>query len=209
MAESAPCDPKPSGGSAFRTASRDPGAKGFGEAVFLGLGSNLGDRVGHLTHGLRVLEREGLRVLAVSPVVETPAIGAEGQPPFVNLVAACSWKGSPEALLALMLQVEAGAGRARPFPNAPRTLDIDLLFFGEDIVRAPGVRVPHPRWRERRFVVEPLRMLAPDLVDPETGLTVAEIGEIWPLEPKQIKQVGSGEALLEGPPGFRVEVASG
>lgn len=173
------------------------------------MGSNIGDRVGYLRHGLGALEQGGVRVLAVSPVVETPAIGVEGQPPFVNLVAACSWKGSPEALLALMLQVEAGAGRARPFPNAPRTLDIDLLFFGKDIVRARGIQVPHPRWRVRRFVVEPLRMLAPDLVDPETGLTVDETARLWPQEPTEIKELGSGETLLEGHPGFKVEVESG
>jgi 2-amino-4-hydroxy-6-hydroxymethyldihydropteridine diphosphokinase len=192
-----------SGGSAFRTSWRSRGKTGLGETIFLGLGSNLGDRVAALRQGLRTLEQGGVRVLAVSPLVETSAIGLEDQPPFVNLVAACSWKGGPEALLKLILQVEEGAGRTRPFANAPRTLDIDLLFFGEDILRVPGIQVPHPRWRGRRFVVQPLRALAPDLVDPETGLTVEEIARIWPQEPKEIRELGSGEALFGGRPGVQ------
>ena len=87
MAESAPPDVKPFDG----TALRNSGVRRSGQAVFLGLGSNLGDRFGHLKDGLRALGREGVRVLALSPVVETAAIGVAGQPPFVNLVAACCW----------------------------------------------------------------------------------------------------------------------
>jgi 2-amino-4-hydroxy-6-hydroxymethyldihydropteridine diphosphokinase len=169
----------------------------------------LGDRIAALRQGLRALQQGGVRVLAVSPLVEASAIGLENQPSFLNLVAACSWPGGPEALMTLISEVEEEAGRIRPFPNAPRTLDIDLLFFGEKILRVPGIQVPHPRWKGRRFVVQPLQALAPDLVDPETGLTVEEIGGIWLQEPNEVEELGSGEALLEGAPESRVEIELG
>lgn len=157
--------------------------------VFLGLGSNLGDRWGFLGAGLECLSAEGLRLTAVSPVVETMALGADEQPPFLNLVSAGIWTGTPETLLEAMRVTEAQAGRTRPYPGAPRTLDVDLIFFGQRIVRTPELRVPHPRWKERSFVVRPLQRLAPEFVDPETGLTVDEIAGIWPMEPEVLRWV--------------------
>lgn len=163
--------------------------------VFLGLGSNLGDRIGHLRVGLHALARGGLTIERVSSVVETPAVGYENQPPFLNLVVAGKWADGPEDLLALMHRTEAGAGRTRPFQDAPRTLDVDLIFFGARIVRHPGLRVPHPRWKERSFVARPLQQVAPKLVDPETGLTVEEICAVWPLLPKEMDEVLAGQDL--------------
>lgn len=157
--------------------------------VLLGLGSNLGDRMGLLRRGLRTLARGGFAIERVSSVVETPAVGYENQPSFLNLVAVGGWEDGPEDLLALMHHTEAEAGRTRPFPDAPRTLDVDLLFFGGFIIRRPGLRVPHPRWKERSFVARPLQQVAPDLVDPETGLTVREICSFWPLLPKEMDEV--------------------
>ena len=80
---------------------------------------------------------------------------------------------SPRALLDALLAIERERGRERPYPNAPRTLDLDLILFGDAVIDEPGLVVPHPRFRERRFVLEPLAEIAPDLVDPVSGLTVA------------------------------------
>jgi 2-amino-4-hydroxy-6-hydroxymethyldihydropteridine diphosphokinase len=157
--------------------------------VFLGLGSNLGDRIGFLRRGLQALARGGLLIERVSSVVETPAVGYEDQPPFLNLVAGGGWKGGPDDLLALMGRTEVEAGRTRPFPDAPRTLDVDLIFFGTLIIRRPELRVPHLRWKERSFVARPLQQVAPELVDPETGLTVNEICRCWPQEPEEVDEV--------------------
>jgi len=163
--------------------------------VVLGLGSNLGDRIGHLRDGLHALAGGGLALERVSSVVETPAVGHENQPSFLNLVAVGGWEGGPEDLLALMRRTEAGAGRTRPFQNAPRTLDVDLIFFGALILRRPELRVPHPRWRERSFVARPLQQVAPKLVDPETGLTVEEICSVWPQLPEEVDEVLTAQDL--------------
>ena len=165
------------------------------EAVFLGLGSNLGDRLGYLARGLRSLTAGGLVIERISEVVETPAIGHEDQPPFLNLVVEGCWGGTPEALMSLMGQVERDSGRERPFPNAPRTLDVDLIFFGDRILRMPDLRVPHPRWKDRSFVVQPLQNLAASFRDPETGLTVEEIGHAFTQEPVEIVEVLEGRAF--------------
>jgi 2-amino-4-hydroxy-6-hydroxymethyldihydropteridine diphosphokinase len=157
--------------------------------VFLGLGSNLGDRLRFLEEGVYALQRGGVAVTTLSSVVETPAIGSEGQPPFLNLVVAGEWVGEPDALSEVMVAAERRAGRERPFPNAPRTLDVDLLFFGDLIIRTDHLRVPHPHWKGRSFVVQPLQQLASGLVDPETGLTVQEIARFWPQQPGKITRV--------------------
>jgi 2-amino-4-hydroxy-6-hydroxymethyldihydropteridine diphosphokinase len=81
----------------------------------------------------------------------------------------------PAALIAALLEIERRRGRERPYPNAPRTLDLDLILASDRIVREPGAHVPHPRFRERRFVLEPLASIAPDMVDPVTGLTAGEL----------------------------------
>ena len=168
--------------------------------AFLGLGSNLGDRIGLLRGGLQALARGGFKVHRVSSVVETPAVGYEDQPSFLNLVAAGEWERRPEDLLALIRRAEDEAGRTRPFPGAPRTLDVDLIFFGSLIVRLPGLRVPHPRWRIRSFVARPLQQVAREFVDPETGFTVDEVCRFWPQEPEEVDEVPEIEVFTwKGP----------
>ncbi len=163
----------------------------------LGLGSNLGDRLGFLRKGVGDLAAGGVEVESVSSVFETPPVGYLDQPPFLNLVLAGRTRRSPKGILELIREVEAAAGRERSFPDAPRTLDVDLLFLGERIVRLPGLRVPHPRWRNRSFVVRPLAEILPGLRDPETGCTVGEIAARWPLEPGKIRLVEGPEALRD------------
>lgn len=162
------------------------------ERVVVALGSNLGDRLGNLSLGVSRLEEEGFGLDSLSSVFETPAIGFLDQPPFLNMVTVGTTGLDPQGLLSLLQSIEEEAGRERGFSNAPRTLDLDLVFFKGRILREAGLRVPHPRWKERSFVVRPLQSLCPDLVDPETGLRVDEVWRIWPQRPEEIREVLSG-----------------
>lgn len=138
------------------------------------LGSNLGERDAHLTYALSQLS-DVLQDLRASSFHETEAEGLASQPPFLN-AAAVGWSRlTPAATLERLLAIERERGRERPFPGAPRTLDLDLVLHGHAIISRPGLEVPHPRFRQRRFVLAPLAEVAPDLVDPATGLTVREL----------------------------------
>jgi 2-amino-4-hydroxy-6-hydroxymethyldihydropteridine diphosphokinase len=146
------------------------------DRVAVALGSNLGDRVAHLDHAVARLQGV-LRKLKISRYFETAPVGVVGpQPLYLNAAAVGETILPPRALLDLLLGIERERGRERPaVPNAPRTLDLDLILFGGLIIDEPDLVVPHPRFRERRFVLEPLVEVAPDLVDPSTGETVATL----------------------------------
>ncbi|HXH06668.1 MAG TPA: 2-amino-4-hydroxy-6-hydroxymethyldihydropteridine diphosphokinase [Vicinamibacterales bacterium] len=142
--------------------------------IAVSLGSNLGDRRAHLDYAAARL-RALLAETVVSSYIETEPVGVGPQPPFLN-AAAVGWSAAaPEALLEALLGIERERGRERPFPGAPRTLDLDLILVGDLIVDRPDLRLPHPRFRERRFVLEPLAEIAPDLRDPVTGRTIAAL----------------------------------
>ena len=143
----------------------------------IALGSNLGDREAALKDAADQLARH-LAGLTVSDFFETQPEGVGKQPLFLNAAAVGSWEGEARPLLQLLLAIERAAGRERPFPGAPRTLDLDLILFGSSIIVEPGLAVPHPRFRERGFVLAPLCQIAPDLVDPVTGRTVAELHQL-------------------------------
>jgi len=138
------------------------------------LGSNLGDREAALRAAAAELARH-LDGLAVSDFIDTQPEGVGKQPAFLNAAAVGGWAEGPRALLGLLLEIEHRAGRERPYWGAPRILDLDLILFGQAVIDEPGLVVPHPRFRERRFVLAPLCQIAPDLVDPVTGRTVAEL----------------------------------
>lgn len=164
--------------------------------VFLGMGSNVGDRAGHLAYALRRLgERE--RVTGVSSVYETDPVGFLEQGPFLNLVARVETIRPAEQLLALCRSIEAGAGRERTFPDAPRTLDIDLLLYGDDRVAAPDLSVPHPRMAGRAFVLVPLLELEPEAREPGTGV---RYGDLVEADPAGVRRLYPGDRLL-GPGG--------
>ena len=145
-----------------------------GGDAYVALGSNLGDRRAFLEGALAALDgAQGVRVLACSRFYETEPVGPPPQGPYLNVVARFETELAPRALLSLLLEVEARAGRERgTVRNAPRTLDLDLLLHGSACVEEDGLELPHPRMHERAFVLEPLCEIAPDLVHPRLGETV-------------------------------------
>jgi 2-amino-4-hydroxy-6-hydroxymethyldihydropteridine diphosphokinase len=145
--------------------------------VYLGLGSNLGRREDHLAHAIARLQafaRPGTK-LAVSSVYETDPVGHLEQPRFLNMVASLETDLEPEALLHRVREIEAERGRERSFRDAPRTLDIDLLLYGDRRVRSRRLTIPHPRMNDRPFVLVPLLELDPDLQEPGTGRRYVDI----------------------------------
>lgn len=148
------------------------------EETLLALGSNLGDRLGYLRVAVRSL-RERLELVAVSSVYESAPQGmaeADGQADFLNAVLRGRTTLEPRELLGICHTLEAAAGRERPHPRAPRTLDVDIVFHGSRVIRTEELTVPHPRWRARGFVLAPLLEIAPHWRDPETGRTVESFG---------------------------------
>lgn len=140
--------------------------------VAIALGSNLGDRRAHLDYGVSRLGSL-LEHIQVSRYIETTPLDVrEPQPLFLNAAAIGEATRSAREVLNALLEIERDRGRARPFPHAPRTLDLDLVLFGNQVIDEPGLIVPHPRFHERRFVLEPLSEIGPDLIDPVTGSTV-------------------------------------
>ena len=139
--------------------------------AYVGLGANLGDRERTLRIAVERLDDvDGIRVHAVSSLTETEPVGVVEQPHFLNGVVALDTELPPRALLEAMLEVERELGRVRDGERwGPRTVDLDLLVYGDLVIDEPGLRVPHPRLQERRFALEPLAQLAPDLVIPGLG----------------------------------------
>ncbi len=143
--------------------------------VAIALGSNLGDRDDYLDEAEERLAGF-LNGAVASGRYETDAVGGPAQSPtYLNEVVVGSTQLSPRSLLEALQTIERGAGRERPFPNAPRTLDLDLILYGDFVIDEPGLQVPHPRFRDRLFVLAPLSEVAGDWVDPVSGLTVEQL----------------------------------
>ncbi len=145
-----------------------------GEVVLLGLGANLGDALSRFQRAIEFLSMS-LSEIRTSAVYRTPPVSVDAQPDYLNAVVRGRTLRTPHETLELARELEAAAGRTRPYPNAPRTLDVDLLFHGASVIHEQDLEVPHPRWSERAFVVVPLLDVAPEWRDPETGRTVAEV----------------------------------
>jgi 2-amino-4-hydroxy-6-hydroxymethyldihydropteridine diphosphokinase len=162
--------------------------------AFIGLGSNLGDRGAHLAGALRGLGRLG-SLDAVSSVYETDPVGYGDQPDFWNLVAALRTDLAPQALLERLQALEAEAGRVRTFRDGPRSLDLDLLLYGDESLCTASLIVPHPRLLERRFVMVPLVELAPALRHPVTGRSMTDhLPEVRGRE--RVRRLFPGDRLL-------------
>jgi 2-amino-4-hydroxy-6-hydroxymethyldihydropteridine diphosphokinase len=138
--------------------------------AYVGLGANLGDREGTIRRALELLAaEEGIQVVAVSTLRETKPVGYADQPDFLNGAAALETELPPRALLERLLAVELALGRVRGAgPRfGPRVVDLDLLLYGDEVVDEPGLTLPHPRLDERRFALEPLQELDPELRLPD------------------------------------------
>ena len=145
-----------------------------GVTVYLGLGSNMGDRQANMDKALDLLSQR-MRVKKLSSIYETDPVGNADQPRFLNMVCEVYTHLAPKALLTVGKAIESKLGRVSSKPNAPRTIDIDILFYGDQIIETPELTIPHPRLTERAFVLVPLARIAPDLVHPVNGKTIKEL----------------------------------
>lgn len=161
------------------------------ETAYLGLGSNLGDRQAALELAVAGLARvAGIEVTSLSAAYETSPVGPVAQGPFLNAAARLRTRLTPRRLLEALLATERAQGRRRGEPWGPRTLDLDLLLFGDTCLREPGLTVPHPHLTERRFVLEPLLEIAPDLVHPQSGEPLSSCLARLPPGEEQVRRVG-------------------
>jgi len=147
--------------------------------AYISAGTNLGDRAAHLAFGADRLS-EQCRILRKSSFFETEPVGYADQPWFLNQVFELETALTPQMLLRFCQEIEYARGRIRTFPNAPRTLDLDILLYGDHVINEPDLIIPHPRLAERRFVLEPLTEIAPELIPPFSEKTVRELLEICP-----------------------------
>jgi len=147
--------------------------------VYLSLGSNLGDRAEHLNAALSRLESIG-KVVAVSSFYETEPVDLASQPWFLNCAVKLDTEKMPKQLLAHILELEQELGRRRAQQKGPRTIDVDILLFGNSIVETLGLTIPHPALHQRRFVLEPLAEIAPEIRHPVFKRTVRELRDALP-----------------------------
>lgn len=162
------------------------------ERIFISAGSNLGDRQANLRAALSGLVERGVLLRRESSLFETEPVGFRDQPWFLNMALEVESQLSATGLLAVCREVEFSRGRVRTFQGSPRTLDLDILFFGAMIIQADGLRIPHPRLTERRFVLVPLAQIAPDFVHPLLGMTVGRLLETCP-DKAVVRPLGPGD----------------
>lgn len=141
--------------------------------AYLSLGSNMGDRQGNLERAIDLLSQR-LKMTSVSSIYDTEPVGDINQPRFLNLVCQVTTRLAPEALLALAKGIESKLGRTGK-SGAPRPIDIDILFYDDQIVKTPELTIPHPRLARRAFVLIPLAEIAPGFCHPVSGKTVSEL----------------------------------
>jgi 2-amino-4-hydroxy-6-hydroxymethyldihydropteridine diphosphokinase len=150
--------------------------------VYLSLGSNIGDRAGHLNMAIARVRALG-EVVAVSSFYETEPVEFTAQAWFLNCSVALDTEKKPQHLLSGILDIEQQLGRRRGQKKGPRIIDLDILFFGNLIVDDPGLTIPHPAMHERRFVLEPLAEIAPDALHPVLNKTIRELRDALPSGP--------------------------
>jgi 2-amino-4-hydroxy-6-hydroxymethyldihydropteridine diphosphokinase len=159
--------------------------------IYLGLGSNVGDRRAHLRFAVDALREKGITPWKSAAVYWTQPRDVEDQPWFLNTVIEVRTLLEPELLMRECLAIEQMARRVRDVPKGPRSLDIDILLYGDRIIEVPGLSIPHPRFRERRFVLVPLAELTPELPDPVSGLTMTQLLDFC-LDEGVVRREGDG-----------------
>jgi len=153
--------------------------------VYIGIGSNLGDKVGNCCLAVEAIRADGRnRIVQCSPFYQTEPVGNKEQDWFVNGVFAMETSMGPGELLHFLLAVEKMMGRLRGERWGPRVIDLDILIFDKEVINEGGLQIPHPRLHERRFVLVPLRDIAPKLVHPLLGKTISQILAELPGEEK-------------------------
>ena len=170
-------------------------------AVYLSLGSNMGDRAENIARAIAALGQRGVRVTQESSLYETEPLEIREQPWFLNCAIEAETELSPERLMEVLLEIEREMGRERAVPKGPRVIDIDILLYGSDIVRGPALEIPHPRMAERKFVLVPLAEIAGEANHPVAMMTIAEMleatadrGEVrkWPGKKIEKKRYENG-----------------
>ena len=150
------------------------------KTIYLSLGSNVGDRRAHLNQAIELLPASGVQILRTSPIYETEPVDYVNQSWFLNLVLEAETELFPLQLLTRTQRIERSLGRIRTNPKGPRTIDIDILLYARAIVRMARLEIPHPRMIERRFVLQPLADLAPDLRHPVVHQSIRQLLESAP-----------------------------
>ena len=148
--------------------------------IYLALGSNIGDRDANLRAAIQNISTAGIVPLRESPIYETEPVGYTDQRWFLNMVVEAETALFPMQLLTRTGKIERALGRVRTVPNGPRTIDIDILLYGNAVVRTPRLEIPHPRIQERRFVLAPLADLAPDMRHPVLHKSVRQLLDAAP-----------------------------
>ncbi|HKV95403.1 MAG TPA: 2-amino-4-hydroxy-6-hydroxymethyldihydropteridine diphosphokinase [Candidatus Angelobacter sp.] len=165
--------------------------------AYLSLGSNLGARAANLRQAIRRLENMG-GVQAVSSFYETEPVEVEREQPwFLNCVLALKTQLGPEQLLERILAVEQAMGRRRTEPKGPRIIDLDIIFWGDVVINTPELTIPHPAMQQRRFVLEPLAEIAPDLLHPVLKRSVRELLADLPQESGTVRKLSAADLRLE------------
>jgi 2-amino-4-hydroxy-6-hydroxymethyldihydropteridine diphosphokinase len=165
------------------------------KGVYLSLGSNMGDRHRSLQRALEELIANGVAIEQVSSIYESEPQGGPEQGLFFNIAVAASTFLFPAQLLARIQKIERKLKRPRGILNGPRTIDIDIVFFGQIVMQTADLQIPHPRYASRRFVLDPLSELSPDLRDPKTGRSVSEL--LATVSDQMVKRLSA--ALVLGP----------
>ncbi len=145
--------------------------------VYLGLGSNLGERQANLARALKLLS-ESVHIEQVSSLYETEPVGHTEQPLFLNAVCRAKTELGPLQLLSLIKGIEASLGRVPGFPNAPRSIDLDIILYGDLVMETPELTIPHPRFKERAFVLITILVIAPDLRQPVRGDRIKDMAAV-------------------------------
>lgn len=148
--------------------------------AYLSAGSNLGERKANLDQAIAGLREGGAVPRQISHIFETEPVGFRDQPWFLNLAIMVETPLSPRELLSLCQKTEEAMGRRRTFRDAPRVVDLDILLYGNEVIAEPDLVIPHPRMKERRFVLEPLAQIAPDVDHPLERRSIRSLLELCP-----------------------------